>query len=30
MITAKVLKDADGICREFSVTGHALFDQKGR
>ena len=30
MITAKVLKDRNGICRGFEVQGHALFDRKGK
>ena len=30
MITAKFQKDADGICRGFSVEGHAMFDEKGK
>ena len=30
MITATVLKDRNGICRGFSVKGHALFDEKGK
>ena len=30
MITAKVLKDRNGICRGFEVQGHALFDDKGK
>ena len=30
MITAKFQKDADGICRGFTVKGHALFDEKGK
>jgi len=30
MVTAKVLKDGNGIIKGFSVQGHALFDEKGK
>ncbi len=30
MVTARVLKDTNGIFKGFKVNGHALFDKKGK